>query len=163
MIPGPEATVARATTLLALIKAKAVHASRLLVYIVLHYGIDAARRMAELFARMSHRILLRLRPAYRCLQRPQDLQHQVGAPPILLANIAMLYTPSCLRYCFMLPQVRALLARWTAALALALNGQTLRLIAKNSVTVGVQRSCTIPGTADEGTGLYLRVLGGLFW
>jgi len=86
MIPGPEATVARATTLVALIKAKAVHASRLLVNVLLHYGIDAARKMADLFARMSHRTLLRLRPAYRCLQRPQDLQHQVGAPPVLLAN-----------------------------------------------------------------------------
>ena len=62
-----------------------------------------------------------------------------------------------------LPQVRARLTRWTAALSLAFNGQTLRLAAKYAMTVSVQRSCAAPGTTNNGMGLYIRLLGGLLW
>lgn len=59
--------------------------------------------------------------------------------------------------------MKALLAGWTAARALVLNGQTLRLAAKYALTVSVQRNCDIPGTTDKGVGLYVRLLGGLLW
>ncbi|CAL5219319.1 g1128 [Coccomyxa viridis] len=135
MLPGHEVTVARAAAILALTKAKAVHASKLLAFIILRYGINTARKLAAILAIISRRVLLRLQPAYKRLQRPTDLQQQV----------------------------RALLTRWTAALSLAFNGQTLRLAAKYAVTVSVQRSCAAPGTTDNDMGLYIRLLGGLLW
>ncbi len=71
--------MARAAAILALTKAKAVHASRLLAFIVLRYGVNTARKLAAILAYVSRRVLLRLQPAYKRLQRPTDLQQQVGA------------------------------------------------------------------------------------
>ena len=79
MLPGHEVTVARAAAILALTKAKAVHASRLLAFIVLRYGVNTARKLAAILAYVSRRVLLRLQPAYKRLQRPTNLQQQVGA------------------------------------------------------------------------------------
>ena len=80
MLPGHEVTVARAAAILALTKAKALHASKLLAFIVLRYGVDAARKLARILAKISRIFLLRLEPAYQRLQRPINLQQQVGAP-----------------------------------------------------------------------------------
>lgn len=65
--------------------------------------------------------------------------------------------------CLLRPQARMLLGRWSAALALALNGQALRLAAKYVITVNVKQSCEIPGTTDKGPGVYIRLFGGLLW
>ena len=62
----------------AMTKAKAVHGSKLLAFIVLRYGVDAARNLASFFARIFRRVLLSMQPAYQGFQRPTDLQQQVG-------------------------------------------------------------------------------------
>lgn len=96
---GSEVALAKAAALLTLARARAFSASKILVYVVLRYGVQAARKMAEMLSRSAHRALLRLQLAYHCLQRPQEIQHQVGACREL-AKARPLHT-TCVNYrCF---------------------------------------------------------------
>ena len=78
MTPAAELATAKANAFLALARAKAVSASRLLAYVVLRYGVRVARRIAEQLAQLIRRAVLRLQVAYQCLQRPQQFQQQVS-------------------------------------------------------------------------------------
>ncbi|CAK0743843.1 hypothetical protein CVIRNUC_001501 [Coccomyxa viridis] len=135
MTPTAELAIARANAFVAPARAKAVSASRLLAYVVLRYGVQVARRIAEQFSKFVRRAVLRLQMAYQCLQRPQQFQQQV----------------------------RLLLADWTATPPVALSGQALRLAAKYVLTISIRRSIEVPGTTDRSTGLCIRLLGGLAW
>ena len=78
MTPTAELAIAKANAFLALARAKAVSASRLLAYVVLRYGVHVARRIAEQLVQLLRRAVLRLQLAYQCLQRPQQFQQQVN-------------------------------------------------------------------------------------
>ena len=78
MTPTAELAIARANAFVAPARAKAVSASRLLAYVVLRYGVQVARRIAEQFSQFVRRAVLRLQMAYQCLQRPQQFQQQVS-------------------------------------------------------------------------------------
>lgn len=85
---APDVAVARATAMLASAKAKAVNSTRVLAYIVLHYGVHTARRVAEVLAQLACRALLKLQLASWCLQRPHGFQQQVGTfSPLMWNNV----------------------------------------------------------------------------
>ena len=78
MTPTAELAIAKANAFLALARAKAISASRLLAYVVLRYGVQVARQIAEQLAQLVRRAVLRLQMAQQCLQRPQQFRQQVS-------------------------------------------------------------------------------------